>query len=122
MVGINLFILHNIVPGKPEISVKQPEEAVLVSWTLAVKNGVIKGYHVTYIRQDDSTVNESRTTQETELKFYNLLAGKTYEFQVGTIYRCSCGKLFTVSAIRYYLGILCLERKQRNKKTIKILN
>jgi len=122
MVRLNCFFLHNIVPGKPEVSVKQPEEAVVVSWTLAVKNGVIKGYHVTYIRQDDSTVNKSRTTQDTELKFYNLLAGKTYEFQVSAIYRCSCGKLFAVSAIRFYPGILFLERKQRNKQTIKVFN
>jgi len=82
---LNWFILHNIVPGKPEVSVEQPEEAVVVSWTLPAKNGVIKNYHVTYIKDDDSSDIKSRTTQETELQFDNLMAGKTYEFQVGII-------------------------------------
>jgi len=77
---VNWFILHNIVPGKPEVSVEQPEEAVVVSWTLLAKNGVIKGYHVTSMRQDDSSDIKSRTTQETELQFDNLMASKTYEF------------------------------------------
>jgi len=56
-----------------------------VSWTLLAKNGVINGYHVTSVREDDSSDIKSRTTQETELQFDNLMAGKTYEFQVGTI-------------------------------------
>ena len=79
------FILHNIVPGKPEVLVKQPEEAVIVSWVLQKRNGVLKGYHVTYVREDDSSDSKSRATQETELQFENLMAGKTYEFRVGTI-------------------------------------
>jgi len=82
---LNWFILYNIVPGKPEVSVEQPEEAVVVSWTLPVKNGVVKNYHVTYIKEDDSSDIKSRTTRETELQFDNLMARKTYEFQVGTI-------------------------------------
>ena len=57
----------------------------MVSWILEEKNGVIKDYHVTYIREDDSLDKKSRTTQETELQFDNLIAGKTYEFQVGSI-------------------------------------
>jgi hypothetical protein len=80
-----LVFLHNIVPGKPEVSVEQPEEAVVVSWILEEKNGDIKYYHVTYAREDDSSDNKSRNTQETELKFEHLMAGKTYEFQVGCI-------------------------------------
>ena len=82
---LNWFILHNIVPGKPEVSVEQPGEAVVVSWTLLAKIGVVKGYHVTSTRQDDLSDIKSRTTQETELQFDNLMAGETYEFQVGTI-------------------------------------
>jgi len=82
---VDRFILHIIVPGKPEVSVAQPEEAVVVSWILEEKNGFIKDYHVTYAREDDSSDNESRTTQETELQVENLMAGKTYEFQVATI-------------------------------------
>ena len=81
----NWFILHIIVPSKPEIFVEQPEEAVIVSWTLKAKNGVIKGYHVTSIREDDFSDIKTRTTQETEIQLDNLVAGKTYEFQVGTI-------------------------------------
>jgi len=56
-----------------------------VSWILEEKNGVIKDYHVMYAREDDSSDNESRTTQKTELQFQNLIEGKTYEFQVATI-------------------------------------
>ena len=81
---LDWFILH-IVPGKPEVSVEQPKDSVIVSWMLEEKNGVIKDYHVTYIREDDSSDKKSRTTQETELQFDNLMAGKSYEFQVGTI-------------------------------------
>ena len=57
----------------------------MVSWILKEKHGVIKYYHVTYIREDDSSDKKSRTTQETEIQFENLMAGKTYDFQVGTI-------------------------------------
>lgn len=79
------FILHIIVPGKPDLLVEQPEDAVVVSWILKEKNGLINYYHVTYIREDDSSDKKSRTTQETSIQFQNLMAGKTYEFQVGTI-------------------------------------
>lgn len=79
------FILHIIVPGKPKVSIEQPEDAVIVSWILEEKNGVIKDYHVIYSREDDSSDSKSKSTQETELHFDNLIAGKTYEFQVGTI-------------------------------------
>lgn len=81
----NGFILTIVVPGKPEVSVEQPEKAVVVSWTLLAKNGFIKVYHVTSMREDDFSDIKSRTTQETELRFDNLMAGKTYQFQVGTI-------------------------------------
>ena len=83
------FFLHNTVPGKPEVSVEQPEEAVVVSWLLEQTNGVIKDYHVTYIREDDSSDGKSLTTRNTELQFDNLIPGKTYEFQVGYILRLS---------------------------------
>ena len=79
---LNCFLLIT-VPGKPEVSVEQPGEAVFVSWTLLEKNGVMKGFHVTSMREDDPSDIQSRTTQENELQFDNLIAGKTYEFQVG---------------------------------------
>jgi len=82
---LNWFILNNTVPGKPEVSVEQLEEAVVVSWMLLAKNGVIKGYHVTSMREDDFSDIKSRITQGTKLQFDNLMAGKTYEFQVSTI-------------------------------------
>ena len=78
--------LHNIAPGKPEVSVEQPEAAVVVSWILEQTNGVIEDYHVTYIREDDSSDSKSLTTQNTEIQFDNLMAGKTYEFRVGFIF------------------------------------
>ena len=82
---LHWFILHIIVPGKPEVLVEQPEEAVVVSWVLKEKHGVIKYYQLTYMREDDSSDTKSRTTPETEIQFENLMAGKTYEFQVGVI-------------------------------------
>ena len=104
----SIVFLLIIAPGKPEVSVEQPEEAVAVSWTLQAKNGVIKGYHVTSMREDDLSDIKSRTTQENELQFDNLMAGKTYEFQVGTTQSTSSlGKQFTVSAIKCYFGVLC---------------
>lgn len=58
------------------------------------------------MREDDLSDIKSRTTQETELRFDNLMAGKTYEFQVGTIQVCSLGKQFAVSGIKCYFGVL----------------
>ena len=51
------------------MTVEQPEETVVVSWTLKEKNGVIKEYRMTYVNEDDAQ--------------FDLKAGKTYEFQVG---------------------------------------
>jgi len=96
-----------------------------VSWILEEKNGVIKDYHVTYVREDDSSDIKSRTTQETQLHFENLMEGKTYEFQVGKIWIRSLVKPFNTPASRYYLEVLCYEskqtsrQKQTNKQTIE---
>lgn len=103
---LNSFILHILVPGKPKVSIEQPEDAVIVSWILEEKNGVIKDYHVICSREDDSSDNKSRTTQETELHFENLIAGKTYEFKVGTIWVRSLVKQLNTPAIRCYLEAL----------------
>ena len=70
------------VPGKPEVAVEQPEDAVVVSWKLEQKNGIIQGYHVTYIRTDDSSATKTLITKKMEHQFGDLKAGKTYEFQV----------------------------------------
>ncbi len=59
-----------------------------MSWILKHKNGVIKDYHVTYIREDDSSDSKTLKTQNTEQQFEDLMAGKTYEFQVDYIIRC----------------------------------
>ncbi|XP_027047190.1 ephrin type-A receptor 4a-like, partial [Pocillopora damicornis] len=65
----------------PEVSVEQPDKAVVVSWILQRKNGVIKEYHVTYINTNDSSETKSRQTKRTEIQF-DLKAGKTYKFEV----------------------------------------
>lgn len=85
LIGWLVALVHNTAPGKPEISVEQPEKAVIVSWILGQTNGVIKDYHVTYKRGDDSSDSKSLTTQNTEIQFDNLMAGKTYEFEVDCI-------------------------------------
>lgn len=77
-----LFIsAEKLVPGKPEVVVEQPETAVVVSWTLKEKNGVMKEYHVTYTREDDLSETQTLATKEMEAHF-DLKAGKTYEFRV----------------------------------------
>ena len=73
---------NKLVPGKPEVTVEQPKETVVVSWTLKEKNGVIKEYRVTYVNEDDASETKTLTTKKMEAQF-DLKAGKTYKFQVG---------------------------------------
>ena len=77
-----MFTSDFTVPGKPDVSVEQPNDAVVVSWKLEQKNGIIKGYHVTYIGTDDSSAIKTVITKKMEHQFGDLKAGKTYEFQV----------------------------------------
>ena len=71
------------VPGRPEVSVQQGEDgAIVLSWKLKCKNGIIEKYMVTYFDVDDTSDEESLTTPETEQRIQKLSAGKTYEFQV----------------------------------------
>ena len=81
---MRLFYL--LVPGKPEVSVEQTQDAVLVSWKLKQKNGIIQSYHVSYVRKDDSSDTQTLTTKKMEQQFKDLKAGKTYQFQVGGEY------------------------------------
>ena len=67
------------------MSVEQPDKAVVVSWILQRKNGVIKEYHVTYINTNDSSETKSRQTKRTEIQF-DLKAGNTYKFEVGLLF------------------------------------
>ena len=48
-------------------------------------NGVLKEYHVTYIREDDLSETKTLATKKVEAQF-DLKAGKTYEFQVDRIF------------------------------------
>ena len=59
-----------------------------MSWALEQKNGIIKGYHVTYVRKDDSSDTKTLTTKKMEQQFKDLKAGNTYEFQVSN--ECPC--------------------------------
>lgn len=78
-------MFYTVVPGKPDVSVEQIEATVSVSWILKLKNGIIKNYHVTYTRDDDTSDRRNLTTRETNQTFDDLKAGKTYEFQVGYV-------------------------------------
>ena len=80
--------VKKLVPGKPEVFVGQPEMAVVVSWTLKEKKGIIKEYHVTYIREDDYSETKTLATKKMEATF-DLKAGKTYKLQVETFYHLS---------------------------------
>ena len=46
------------------MTVGQPEETVVVSWTLKETNGVIKEYHVTYVNEDDASETKTLTTKK----------------------------------------------------------
>ena len=65
--------------------VEQPKAAVVVSWTIESMNGVLKEYHVTYIREDDLSETQTLATKKMEAQL-ELKAGKTYEFQVDIIF------------------------------------
>ena len=65
--------------------VEQPERAVVVSWTIEDMNGVLKEYHVTYIREDDLSETQTLATKKMETQL-ELKAGKTYQFQVDIIF------------------------------------
>ena len=77
--------VEKLVPGKPEVFVEQPETAVVVSWRIKGMKGVLKEYHVTYIREDDLSEIKTLATKKMEAQF-DLKAGKTYEFQVDRIF------------------------------------
>ena len=62
--------------------------AVVVTWTLKEKNGIIKEYHVTYMREDDNSETKTLATKKMEARF-DLKAGKTYKLQVETFYYLS---------------------------------
>ncbi|XP_073249604.1 ephrin type-A receptor 4-like isoform X5 [Porites lutea] len=70
------------VPGRPELFVEQNEVTVSVSWTLQHKNGIIKNYEVTYVREDNYMDRRSIPTNKTKHEYKDLQAGKTYKFQV----------------------------------------
>ena len=80
---LSILAFFATVPGIPEVSVQQAEDgAIVLSWKLKCKNGMIKKYMVTYFDVDDTSDDESLTTPETEQRIQKLNAGKTYEFQV----------------------------------------
>ena len=82
---LNVYLFNtNVDPGKPEVYVKglNQKDAVLVSWTLEEKNGIILNYHVTYIRADDMVDRRNVNTTQMSQRFEGLMAGKAYEFQV----------------------------------------
>ena len=89
-----ISFFYTTVPGKPEVSVEQPKSVVMVSWTLEQNNGIIKDYHVTYIREDDPSDSKTLTAQKMEQRFEELMAGKTYQFQV------DCGLISQAFGVR----------------------
>ena len=82
---MNAFALCTIAPGAPDISVTQTEDASTeLSWELKCKNGIMKAYHVTYYREDDTSDKKTLTThaKETKVRIEKLEPGKTFVFQV----------------------------------------
>ena len=80
---LSILAFFATVPGRPELFVQQAENgAIVLSWSLKCKNGIIEKYMVRYYDQDDISDHESFTTPETEQRIQKLSAGRTYEFQV----------------------------------------
>ncbi|CAH3107683.1 unnamed protein product [Porites lobata] len=80
------FKTNGSVPGIPEVSVQQAEDgAIVLSWKLKCKNGIIEKYMVTYFDVHDTSDHESLTTPETEQWIQKLSVGKTYQFQVTAV-------------------------------------
>ena len=82
---MNVFALCTIAPGAPDISVTQTEDASTeLSWELKCKNGIMKEYHVTYFREDDTSDKKTLTTntKETKVRIKKLAPGKTFVFKV----------------------------------------
>ena len=96
-----IFLIYNVVPGRPELFVEQNEVTVSVSWTLQHKNGIIKNYEVTYVREDNYMDRSSIPTNKTEHEYKDLQAGKTYEFQVYFKHHIS-------SAANYFVSMLII--------------
>ena len=70
-----------------------------VSWTLQHKNGIIKNYEVTYVREDNYMDRKSIPTNKTKHEYEDLQAGKTYEFQVYFKHHSSCTANYFVSML-----------------------
>ena len=82
---MNASALCTLVPGAPDVSITQTEDAFTeLSWKLKCKNGIMKKYHVTYYREDDTSDKETMTTnaEETKVRIENLAPGKTFVFEV----------------------------------------
>ena len=80
---LSILAFFATVPGIPEVSVQQAEDgAIVLSWELKCKNGIIEKYMVMYFDVDDTSDHESLTTPETEQWIQKLSVGKTYQFQV----------------------------------------
>ncbi|KAJ7379745.1 Ephrin type-B receptor 1 [Desmophyllum pertusum] len=94
-----------------EVSVEQPKSDAIVSWALEQKNGIIKDYHVTYIREDDSSDSKTLTTQKMEQRFEDLMAGKTYEFHVFAVNDVGKGPT----------GVKTFTLRKDNSKLMKII-
>lgn len=83
LLHVCIMALVTTAPGKPQVFVQQAEDgAIVLSWKLKCKNGIIEKYMVTYFDMDDTSDDESLSTPETEQRIPKLIAGKTYEFQV----------------------------------------
>ena len=83
LLHVCIIALVTTAPGKPQVFVQQAEDgAIVLSWKLKCKNGIIEKYMMTYFDMDDTSDDESLSTSETEQRIPKLIAGKTYEFQV----------------------------------------
>ena len=121
--SLAIFLIYNVVPGRPELFVEQNEVTVSVSWTLQQKNGIIKNYEVTYVREDNYMDRRSIPTNKTKHEYKDLQAGKTYKFQVYFKHHISSTANYFVSIlIIIIIGILVFFCFSSHSQTHKVPN
>ena len=121
--SLAIFLIYNVVPGRPELFVEQNEVTVSVSWTLQQKNGIIKNYEVTYVREDNYMDRRSIPTNKTKHEYKDLQAGKTYKFQVYFKHHISSTASYFVSIlIIIIIGILVFFCFCSHSQTHKVPN
>ena len=78
-----------IVPGAPEydtVAYFSEANAIILSWIVKCKNGIIQEYGIDYFSVEDSSGSKTLSTTDNKILIGSLPAGKTLIFQVYLVY------------------------------------